>query len=110
MLQDYVSAWHQIELAFLAAVLHRPFDDGLPVQIRGPVDQVEGPKQDREHYPGHLIDLADAVVSLFGVGSLGFGGFELHRGAVGDGGYGGVLRQVGRVVHSGRACVVGFLR
>lgn len=78
----------------------------LPVEIRGPVNQVEGPKQHRKHDPGHLVDLAHAVVGLFGVGGLGFGRFELHRCAVGDGGDGRVLAEVGCVIHAGRAGVV----
>lgn len=61
---------------------HRSFDHWFPVEICGPVNQVKGPKQHREHYPGHLVDLAHAVVSLFRVRGFGFRGFELDRRAV----------------------------
>lgn len=57
-------------------------DHWLPIEIRSPVHQVEGPKQHGEHYPGHLINLADTVVSLFGVWRLGFRQFELDSRAV----------------------------
>lgn len=59
------------------------FDDRFPVEVRGPVDQVEGAEEDGEHYPGHFVDLADAVVGLFGVQRrLGFSALHLNRGAV----------------------------
>lgn len=80
----------------------------LSVQVRGPVDQVEGSEQDGENYPRHLVDLADAVVGLLGVHHLGLSGPELHRGGVGDGGDGHVLGEVGRVVDTCRADVVGL--
>lgn len=62
--------------------LHSSFDHWFPIEIRGPVHQVEGPKQHREHYPGHLVNLAHTVVSLFGVWCLGFRGFELNSCAI----------------------------
>lgn len=80
------------------------------VQVSCPVDEVEGPKEDGEHNPGHLVDLADAVVRLLGVHHLGLGGPELHRRRVGDGGDGHVLGEVGGVVDARRAHVVGLLR
>lgn len=80
----------------------------LSVQVRGPVDQVEGSKQDGKNYPRHLVDLADAVVGLLGVRHLGLGGPELHGRGVGDGGDGHVLGEVGGVVDPRRADVVGL--
>lgn len=80
----------------------------LSVQVRGPVDQVEGSEQDGENYPRHLVDLADAVVGLLGVHHLGLGGPELHGRGVGDGGDGRVLGEVGGVVDARRADVVGL--
>ncbi len=64
---------------------HSSFDHWFPIEVRGPVHQVEGAKQHREHYPGHLVNLAHTVVSLFGVWGLAFRGFELHSRAVGNG-------------------------
>lgn len=86
------------------------FDHWFPIEIRGPVHQVEGPKQHREHYPGHLVNLAHAVVSLFGVWSLGFRGFELHSSAVWNGRDGRVLCEVGCIIHTGRTGVVWLFR
>lgn len=89
---------------------HGSFDHRFPVEVRGPVDQVEGTEEDGEDYPRHLVDLADAVVGLLGVGRrLALGALHLHRGAVGDGGDGRVFGDVGREVHAGGARVVGFL-
>lgn len=48
------------------------FDHRLPVQVRCPVNEVESAKQDRKHNAGHLVDLADAVISLFALGCLLF--------------------------------------
>lgn len=90
--------------------LHSSFDHWFPVEIRGPVHQVEGPKQHREHYPGHLVNLAHAVVSLFGVRGLGLRGFELYCRAVWDGSDGRVLREVGCIIHAGRTGVVRLFR
>lgn len=90
--------------------LHSSFDYGFPVQIGGPVHQVEGPKQHGEHYPGHLVDLTHAVVSLFGVWGLALGGLELHGRAVGNGSDGGVFCEVGGVIHTGWAAVVWLFR
>ena len=64
--------------ALASQSLHSPFDYWFSIEVRGPVHQVESPKQDWEHYPGHLVNLAHAVVSLFGVWGLGFRGFELN--------------------------------
>lgn len=66
----------------LADSLHSSFDYGFPVEISGPVHQVEGPKQHWEHYPGHLVNLTHAVVSLFGVWGLALRGLQLHSCAV----------------------------
>lgn len=66
--------------------LNGSFNSRFPVEVCGPVDQVESPKEDREHYPGHLVNFADAVVGLFGVHCrLGLSAFQLDSGAVGDG-------------------------
>lgn len=62
--------------------LHSSFDHWFSIEIRGPVHQVEGPKKHWEHYPGHLINLAHTVVSLFGVWGLGFRWFELNSCAI----------------------------
>lgn len=86
--------------------LLRPFDHWFPIEIRGPVHQVEGPKQHWEHYSGHLVNLAHAVVCLFGVGSLGFRGFELHSCAVWNGWDGRVLCEVGCIIHTSWTGVV----
>lgn len=91
-------------------ILNCSFDHWLPVEIRGPVHQVEGPKKHREYDSGHLVDLADTVVSLFGVRGLGLRRFELNSRAVGDGRDGRVLREVGRVIHAGQTGVVGLFR
>lgn len=85
-----------------------PLHHGLSVQVRGPVDQVEGSEQDGKDYPRHLVDLADAVVGLLGVRHLGLGGPQLHRRGVGDSGDGHVLGEVGGVVDARRADVVGL--
>lgn len=66
--------------------LNGSFNHRFPVEVCGPVDQVESPKEDREHYPGHLVNFADAVVGLFGVHCrLGLCALQLDSGAVGDG-------------------------
>lgn len=88
--------------------LHGSFDHWLPVEIRGPVHQVEGPKQHGEDYPGHLVNLAHTVVSLFGVWGFTFRGLELHGRAVWNGGDGGVLGEAAGVSHAGRTAVVGL--
>lgn len=80
------------------------------VEVRGPIDEVEGAEEDGEHYPRHLVDLAHAVVGLLRVHHLGLGGAELHRRRVGDGGDGHVLGEVGGVVDACRANVVGLFR
>lgn len=89
--------------------LHRSLNLGFPVEIRGPVHQVEGPKEHWENYPGHLVDLAHTVVSLFGVRSLSLGWLQLHGCAVWNGGNGRVLGQVSGVVDPGGTGVVGLL-
>lgn len=84
------------------------FHHRFSVQIRSPVDEVEGSKEDGKNYPGHLVDLADAVVGLLGVHHLGLSAPELHRRGVGDGGDGHVLGEIGGVVDARRADVVGL--
>lgn len=88
--------------------LHSPFDHRFPIEIRGPIHQVEGPKQHREHYSGHLVNLAHAVVSLFGVWGLGFSRFELYSRAIWNSRDGCVLCKVGCIIHTGRTGVVWF--
>lgn len=94
----------------LTQSLHSSFDHRFPIEIRGPVHQVEGPKQHWEHNPGHLVNLAHAVVGLLGVRELGFTGSELHRCAVWNGGDGGVLCEVGCIIHTGWTRVVWLFR
>lgn len=76
--------------------LNGSFNHWFPVEVCGPVNQIESPKENREHYPGHLVNFADAVVGLFGVRCrLGLGTLQLDCGAVGDGGYSRILIDVG---------------
>lgn len=86
------------------------FHHRFSVKICGPVDEVEGSKEDGKHYPRHLINLADAVVGLLRVHQLGLSGTELYRCCVEDGGDGHVLGEVGGVVDACRANVVGLFR
>ena len=96
--------------AFFLCRRHCPFDHRLPVKVGCPVDQVERPEKNRKHYPGHLVNLADAVVSLFRVdGSLCLAAFQLHGRAVGNGRDGRILGDVWSVVYAGRAGIVGLL-
>lgn len=82
--------------------LNGTFNHRFPVEVCGPVDQVKSPKEDREHYPGHLVNFADAVVCLFGVHcGLGLSTLQLNSGAVGDGGDSCILCDVGGEVNSG---------
>ena len=81
------------------------FDYGLPVQVRGPVDQVEAPEQNREHDAGDAVDLADAVEGLLVLLGLGLG----LVGRLGDGGQRGVFGDVGRVVGHGHGVGVVLL-
>lgn len=90
--------------------LHSSFDHRFSIEIRGPIHQVEGPKQHWKHYPGHLINLADAVVSLFWVRSLWFRRFKLNSCAVWNSGDGCILCQVGCVIHTGWTGVVWLFR
>lgn len=90
--------------------LNGSFDHWFPIEIRGPVHQVEGPKQHREHYPGHLVNLAHTVVSLFGVRGLGFRRLQLNSCAIWNGGDGRVLRDVGCVIHTSWTGVVWLFR
>lgn len=86
------------------------FHHRFSVKVRGPIDEVEGSKEDRKHYTRHLVDLAHTVVGLLRVHHLGFCGPELHRCRVRDGGDGHVLGEVGGVVDARRANVVGLFR
>ena len=61
-----------------------PLHNGLTVEVRGPVHQVERPEEHREHDTGHLVDLAHAVVSLLGVQGLDVGGRAAHAHAHAD--------------------------
>lgn len=77
------------------------FDDRFPVQVRGPVDQVEAPEQHRKHDAGDAVDLTDAVeglLVLLGLCRLRRGLVGFAQGALGDGGQSGVFRDVGSVV------------
>lgn len=77
-----------------------PLQFGLLVQVGGPVDQVEGPEEQREGYPGNAVDLAHAVEGLLGLGwfglglLLGLGGW--WGGALGNCGQPRVTGDVGR--------------
>lgn len=84
-------------------------DDGLSVEVRGPVDQVEAAEQYGEHDAGDAVDLTDAVERLLALLSFGLarglGAFACR--AFGDGGQRGVLGDVGGVVsHSDSIRVV----
>lgn len=82
----------------------------LPVEVRGPVDEVESTEKDREHYPRHLVDLTHAVVRLLRIHHFGFGRTQLHGRHVGYCGDGHVFCQIWSVVDARRADIVGFLR
>ena len=86
------------------------FHNRFSVQVCRPVDEVEGSEEDGEHYPRHLVYLADAVVGLLGVDHFALRGSQLQWRGVGDGGDGHVLGEVGGVVDACRANVVGLLR
>lgn len=72
---------------------------GLLVQVGCPVDQVEGPKEQREGYPGDAVDLAHAVKGLLGLRRfglrflLGLGGW--WWGTLSDGGQPWITSDVG---------------
>lgn len=87
------------------------FDDGLSVEVGGPVDQVEAAEEHGEHDAGDAVDLTDAVERLLAL--LGFGLARrlvaFARGALGDGGQRGVLGDVGGVVGHGHGVRVVFL-
>lgn len=56
------------------------FDDGLSVQVSGPIDQVKAAEQHGKHDAGDAVDLTDAVegfLVLLGLGLRhGFVGFR----------------------------------
>lgn len=59
--------WDEPGLGGNGLVRCHPLQFGLLVQVGGPVDQVEGPKEQREGYPGDAVDLAHTVESLLGL-------------------------------------------
>lgn len=80
-------------------------DRRLPVDVRGPIDQIENGKEHRKDDAGYFVNLADAIIGLglsrdvLHVGGLGRGderrgGGRAGSGALGDGGELGVLSQV----------------
>lgn len=76
-----------------------PLQFGLLVQVGSPVDQVEGPKEQREGYPGDAVDLAHTVKGLLGLRRfglrllLGLGGW--WWGTLSDGGQPWIAGDVG---------------
>lgn len=86
-----------------------PFNHRLPVQIRRPVNQVESAEEDREHDSGHLVDLADAVVSLFVLRGLVFRRVRCARGSTGGPCRGLLLRDVGGMGHLSGGVSIGGL-
>lgn len=79
---------------------HHVFDHGFSVQIRCPVNQVECPEENWEHYTGHAVDFTHTVEGFLRLGwfPVGFGLSRFGYAPFGDGGEDCVLGDVGGVV------------